>query len=111
MLVITACGFGLWLSALSVQYRDINHVSGYFIQLMLYGSPVIISVSEIPDKYINIYSFYPLVGIIEGFRAVLLGVNPMPWDLVLPGLFTAVFIFVSGLLVFNSTEKYFADII
>ena len=111
MLVITACGFGLWLSALSVQYRDINHVSGYFIQLMLYGSPVIISVSEIPDKYINIYSFYPLVGIIEGFRAALLGVNPMPWDLVLPGLLTAVFIFVSGLLVFNRLEKHFADII
>jgi len=111
MLVLTSTGLGLWLSALSVQYRDINHASGFLIQLLLFVSPVIVSVSYIPEKYKTIYSFYPLAGVIEGFRSVFLGTQSMPWELILPGFITVIFIFISGLIVFNKTEKYFADIL
>lgn len=111
ILILTIAGFGLWLSALSVQYRDVNHAAGFFIQLLLYVSPVIISLSYIPDRYKTIYSFNPLVGIVEGFRSTLLGTNPMPWDLILPGLITTIFIFITGLIIFNKTEKYFADVV
>ena len=111
MLIMTISGSGLLLSSLSVQYRDISHASGYFIQLLLFISPVFVSVSYIPQEYRNLYAFNPLVGIVEGFRAALLGVNPMPWDLILPGMFTTLVLFITGILVFNRLEKHFADII
>lgn len=111
MLILTISGAGLLLSALSVQYRDINHASGYLMQLLLFISPVFVSVSYIPQEYMKIYAFNPLVGIMEGFRASLLGVYPMPWDLILPGMISAFLIFILGILVFNRAEKSFADII
>ncbi len=81
------------------------------MQLFLFISPVFVAVSYIPEKYIGLYAFNPLVGIMEGFRASVLGVNPMPWDLILPGLITTSIIFICGLVVFNKIEKSFADII
>jgi len=111
LLILTISGSGLLLSSLSVQYRDISHASGYFIQLLLFISPVFVSNTYIPQEYRNLYAFNPLVGIVEGFRAALLGVNPMPWDLILPGMFTTFLIFIIGFVIFNRLEKHFADII
>lgn len=111
LLILSSLALGLWLSALSVQYRDVNHASGFLLQILLYVSPVIISLSYVPEKYKFLYSFYPLAGIIEGFRSCLLGVKPMPWDLIIPGFITSIIVFITGLIIFNKTEKNFADVV
>src|SRR5207244_8166368 len=38
--VATAFGAGLWFSALNVQYRDVQYVLPFFLQLWLFASPV-----------------------------------------------------------------------
>ena len=48
---ILGLGIGFIISALSVKYRDLSRISGLFTQFIMYGSPVIYPVSEIPNKY------------------------------------------------------------
>ena len=109
-MVLTAAGVGMWLTALSIQYRDIRYGADFFIQLLMYASPVIYATSIIPEKYQILYSLNPMVGVIEGFRSALLGTIPMPWDLLGMSALMAIAFFLSGALYFRSMERYFADV-
>ena len=51
-----------------------------------------------------------MAGVIEGFHSALLGTNPMPWDLILPGTLSAVVIAISGAFYFRRLERIFADV-
>jgi lipopolysaccharide transport system permease protein len=110
MMMLTSAGVGMWLTALSIQYRDIRYGAEFFIQLLMYGSPVIYATSIIPEKYQIIYALNPMVGVIEGFRAALLGTRAMPWNLIGIGSLMAIAFFLSGALYFRSMERYFADV-
>lgn len=110
LMVLTAAGVGMWLTALSIQYRDIRYGANFFVQLLMYGSPVIYATSIIPEKYQILYALNPMVGVIEGFRSALLGTRAMPWDLLGVGALMAIAFFLSGALYFRSMERYFADV-
>ncbi|MCJ7715457.1 MAG: ABC transporter permease, partial [Anaerolineales bacterium] len=110
MMMLTAAGAGMWLTALSIQYRDIQYGSSFFIQLLMYISPVIYPASNVPDKFQLVYALNPMVGVIEGFRAVLLGTHSMPWFYIGIGSASAVVLFISGALYFRRMERYFADV-
>lgn len=111
LMIFTAVGLGMWLTALAVQYRDINYGLNFFVQLLMYAAPVVYPVSNIPEQYRLIYGLNPMAGVIEGFRSALLGTNPMPWDLIAVGTLTALIIFVTGLVYFRYTERIFADVV
>lgn len=110
LMMLTSAGVGMWLTALSIQYRDIRYGSDFFIQLLMYASPVIYATSTIPEKYQILYALNPMVGVIEGFRAALLGTRPLPWSFLGVGALMALAFFLSGALYFRSMEKYFADV-
>lgn len=110
VMIIAAGGISIWLSALAVQYRDVNHAMGFLIQLAMYASPVVYSAAEVPAQYRLWYALNPMVGVIEGFRSALLGTQPMPWDLLAVGTFSASTLLFTGLLFFKSKEKVFADV-
>jgi lipopolysaccharide transport system permease protein len=110
ILFVTSLGLGMWMTALSVQYRDVRYAIAFMMQLLMYGSPVIYPVSLIPERFHAIYALNPMVGIIEGFRAGFLGTGPMPWDLIGIGAATAAFFLLIGSLVFRRTERFFADV-
>ena len=114
MMMLTAGGFGMWLSALAIQYRDVKHATNFMTQLLMYAAPVVWPVSALTDRFGEtvrvLYGLYPMAGVIEGFRSALLGTNPMPWDLIISGFLSAVFIFVTGALYFKRMERRFADV-
>ncbi len=110
LMMLTAAGVGMWLTALSIQYRDIRYGSNFFVQLLMYASPVIYATSAIPERYQILYALNPMVGVIEGFRAVLLGTRVIPWNFLGVGTLMAVVFFISGALYFRSMERYFADV-
>jgi len=110
IMMLAAAGVGMWLTALSIQYRDIQYGSSFFIQLLMYLSPVIYPASNVPDKFQLVYAMNPMVGVIEGFRAVLLGTHSMPWFYIGIGSASAVVLFISGALYFRRMERYFADV-
>ena len=81
VMVLTASGLGMWLTALAVQYRDVKHAMNFVVQILMYAAPVVYPASLIPTRYQLIYALNPMVGVIEGFRAALLGTRAIPWTL------------------------------
>jgi lipopolysaccharide transport system permease protein len=109
-MMFTAAGLGMWLTALAIQYRDINYGMGFFVQLLMYAAPVVYPASLVPERYRLLYGLNPMAGVIEGFRAALLGTRPMPWDLLAVGSIVALVIAVSGAFYFRRMERIFADV-
>lgn len=110
LMVLTAAGMGMWFTAMAIQYRDVKHASGFVVQSLMYAAPVVFPLSIVPEQYRLLYALYPMVGVIEGFRAALLGTQPMPWSLIAVSCFSAVAIALSGCLYFRSRERLFADV-
>jgi lipopolysaccharide transport system permease protein len=110
MMISVAAGVGMWLSAMAIRFRDVKFAMTFFLQLLMYSAPVVYSAASIPQKYRIIYSLNPLVGVIEGFRASLLGL-PMPWPYIWPGIFTTVILLSTGAIYFKRMERVFVDVI
>jgi lipopolysaccharide transport system permease protein len=109
--MLTAAGLGMWLTALAVQYRDVNYAMSFGVTLLMYAAPVVYPASSVPEQFRLLYGVFPMAGVIEGFRSALLGTNPMPWDLIGVGTITAMIIFVTGMVYFRKMEKIFADVV
>jgi lipopolysaccharide transport system permease protein len=106
-----ALSIGLWLGPLGVRFRDVTHALPFLIQVWLYASPVAYPITIVPERWRLLYSLNPMVGVIEGFRWVLLGAEHP--DLRAMAI-TCVFIVASlagGLIYFRNMERSFADII
>ena len=110
LMILTASGIGMWLSALAIQYRDVRFATPFIAQLLMYAAPVVWPVSLVPEQFRLLYGIYPIAGVIEGFRSTLLGTTPMPWDLVLTGILSAAIIALAGALYFRRMERIFADV-
>jgi lipopolysaccharide transport system permease protein len=109
---MAAMGGGLWLTALNVKYRDFRYVVPFIVQLGLYISPVGFSSSVIPDKWRLLYSLNPMVGVIDGFRWAILGVQArLFWPGFVASMTLVALLFLSGVWYFRKTEKSFADVI
>ena len=110
LLVLAATGISLWLSALGAQYRDVRFVTPFFLQTLLFVTPVIYVVSEVPERLRPLYSLNPLVGVVSGFRALVLGQGDIPWDAMTTSLVVSLILLVLGLRYFRRVERAFADI-
>ena len=110
MMIAIPAGIGLWLSSLAVRFRDVRHAMSFVIRILMYTAPIVYSASSIPEKYRFFYSLNPIVGVIEGFRASLLG-TPILWQYIWPGVVTTVILFISGALYFKRMERIIVDVI
>jgi homopolymeric O-antigen transport system permease protein len=119
LMMVAALGVGLWLSALAIQFRDVNHAVTFLVQLAMYASPVVYPTSLLPESYTvagitiaprTIYALNPMVGVVEGFRSALLGTGPMPYDWIALGTLTALAALVTGAMYFRNRERLFADV-
>jgi len=113
--MLTALGFGFWLSALNVRYRDINYLVPYLIQIWMYLTPVIYSVTLIPEQYRFLLALNPMTAVVEGFRWALLGPylasTQAPGSILFFSFLITLFVLISGAVFFRRTERTFADII
>lgn len=107
---MVAVGGGLFLAALNVKYRDVRFVLPFFIQLLLFVTPVIYPAS-IAGKYSWLLAFNPMMGVIQNARAVLLGTAPVNWALIAISFTATAVLLAIGTIYFKKVERYFADII
>lgn len=108
--VVVAFGTGTLLAALTVQYRDLQHVFTVVVQLWLFASPVAYSSSLIGDQWRWAYALNPMAGVLDGWRWSVLGGPPPGWELLISAA-VAVALLMTGLLVFQHIERRFADVI
>ncbi|MFZ2620995.1 MAG: ABC transporter permease [Minisyncoccia bacterium] len=113
LLIITfmaSVGSGLFLSAINVKYRDVRYVLPFFIQILMFLTPVIYPAS-IAGKYSWILALNPMMGVIQSARAAILGTAPINWILISISLAGTTVLMIFGVYVFKKTERYFADVL
>jgi lipopolysaccharide transport system permease protein len=109
--MVTSLGVGLWLSALNVQYRDVHHTIPFLTQLWLFATPIAYPSSLLSEPWRTLYGLNPMVGVVEGFRWALLGVQTRPGPMVMISSLAALALLISGAFYFRRMEKTFADIV
>lgn len=108
--LLTAIGAGLIISALNVSFRDFRYIIPFIVQFGLYVSPVGFSSSVVPEEWRLLYSLNPMVGVIDGFRWCLLGENvSFYWPGFLTSIAVVMVLLYSGIRIFRSMERSFAD--
>jgi len=110
LMIAIPTSVGMLLSAMAIRYRDVRHAMTFVMRLLIYSAPILYSASAIPEHYRIIYSLNPIVGVIEGFRACLLG-TAIPWMYIWPGICTLIILLVCSLKYFKSMERIFVDVI
>jgi len=105
-----AAGFGMWMAALNVKYRDIRYALPFIIQLWMFVTPIIYPSSFLPERWRWVFMFNPLTGLIEGYRSAIFGKS---FDLIGLAFSTAVIllILIYSLIKFRQLERSFADIV
>jgi lipopolysaccharide transport system permease protein len=108
--IILALGVGIWVSALTIRFRDFQFIIPFLIQFGMYAAPIAYPTTIIPEKYLLLFSLNPTTGIIQGYRWSILGGNPPGSELIF-SLIITFFIFLTGVFYFKRTERIMADII
>jgi lipopolysaccharide transport system permease protein len=109
---LLAAGFGLFLSAVMVRFRDVRFIVPFAVQIWMFLSPVIYPSEIFPEKYRPFLAINPMTGVIEAFRWSFLG---YPREFPAPELAISVAFAVAalafGLWYFKRVERAFADVI
>jgi len=110
MAFLSASGMGFFLSAINVKYRDVRYALPFFVQILMFLTPVIYPVNIISPNYQWLLALNPMTGIIESARALIFGTSINPQILII-SFISAMIIFLFGLFYFRKTERFFADIV
>lgn len=108
---LLASGLGYWLSSICVKYRDVKFILPFFIQMLMFVSPVIYPTDIVGKKLQWLLYLNPLTGIIDAHRACILGYTQLDFIALFISSALTLVIFCSGILYLKHTEKDFADLI
>lgn len=109
--LLTASGLGLFLSAVNAKYRDIRYILPFFIQSLMFLTPIIYPISIVPQRLHWLIYLNPMAGIISTARASLLNTGAVNWQTLFFSAVIAGLFFWLGVLYFRKTERYFADVL
>ena len=112
--ILSALATGIWLSALSIRFRDFQHITPFLVQVGLYATPIAypgeVVISTLSDPAVFLFYLNPMAGIVEGFRWSILGHGSLhAVSFISFGM--VVILFVTGLFYFKKVERIMADIV
>ena len=110
MTVLAGIAFGVWISALTIRFRDFTHIVPLLLRIGMFISPIAYGASLVPDRYRWAFNLNPLTGIIEGVRWCLFN-TPIDISSIWSSLAIILMIFLTGTWYFLRMDKYIADII
>ena len=102
-------GIGIIISSLTTKYRDLQHLVGFGVQLLMYATPVIYPLSVVPDRFRWLLLANPLTPIVEAFRLGFLGVSALNPVFLLYSFAFMLVVLLIGILIFNHVETTFMD--
>jgi len=109
--IFVSLGLGCFFAAFNVKYRDVRYALPFFIQLLIFVTPVIYPASIVPTAYRWILALNPMTGVIETFKAGIFGTVPIDWMTLGISAGVSIVFLILGLSYFLKTEKTFADIL
>lgn len=109
LMALLGLGFGLIFTSMTTKYRDLKFLIQFGVQLLMYATPIIYPMSEIPEKIRYFIFFNPLSHIVEGFKLAFLGQGSLTTSGLLYSSACTLIVLIVGILIFNKTEKTFVD--
>lgn len=110
MTIIVSFGLGSFLAALNVKYRDFKYIIPFFVQSLMFLTPVIYPISVLKYEWAKyLIALNPMSGAIDLTRNVIID-KPLDMNYFFISVVSAIVIFLVGLFYFRKTEAYFADI-
>lgn len=109
--IIASCGVGLLLASINIKYRDVRYIIPFFLQLMMFVTPVIYPLNIIRPSYQRILALNPMTGVIDGLRTTLSSGTITHPDAIAISFLSALVILFIGLVYFRKTVAFFADIL
>lgn len=106
---VLALAFGFIITALGTYKRDILFVTPFALQLLLFASPVLYPMKQVPDKWLSLYQLNPLVGILEGFRTVIVYGQPPDSGLLVNSVGITLLLMLVAWPLFRHLSQYFSD--
>lgn len=108
--ICVALSIAIWLSALTIRYRDFHHIIPYLLNFGIWLTPVFYPVTLIPPRLEWLMCVNPMAATISGFRWSL-GVQTAPDQGYLVSFLPAAVLFASGFMYFRKIENEIADYI
>ena len=102
---------GLIVSSLTTKYRDLMHVLGIGLQILMYASPILYPVSQLPEGLQKVVLLNPMASVVEAFRYCLTGSGMIRWGYLGYSTLFIAGIGVVSMVLFHQTEKTFIDIV
>ena len=106
---IFVLGIILFLSSITVYFRDLEHIVSIVLMAWMYLTPVIYPIEYIPSSVFNIFKMNPMFVIIESYRDILM-FNRQPETF---GLFyvlmLSILFLAAGYFVFDKLQRRFAE--
>ena len=106
-----AFGVSLATAALGTFKRDIIFAMPFLMQFWLLATPVMYPLSEVPDRWQFLFAINPMVGIVDGFRNILVKGVPPAMDLILPSCVAIVILYAIAWPLFRRVTQYAADVL
>jgi len=107
--IITGLSLAIWLSALTVRYRDVFHIIPYIVAFGIFVTPVFYESAMIPQQYHYLIYFNPMAGVIAFYRWCILDMGISINYLL--GIIPVIILFISGLYYFRRVEGIMTDVI
>lgn len=109
--VLSAAGLGLLLSSVNIKYRDVRYILPFFLQLLIFITPVIYPLTIVRPSFQYLLALNPMTGVIDTLRSTLTTGTIAKPEMLLISLVSSLLIFALGMWYFRATERFFADIL
>jgi lipopolysaccharide transport system permease protein len=102
-------GVGLILSAMTAKYRDLQQLTGFLVQIWMYGTPVIYPLSRVPENWRWLVQLNPMTTMVEMTRVVFLGVGSVTVAGYLVSIGVTAAILTIGVMLYQRMARTFVD--
>lgn len=108
-IALLGLGMGIIVSSLTTKYKDLSFAVTFGVQLAMYATPIVYPMSRVPEKWKWLFYLNPMASVIESFRNMIFGGNPINWSQYAIGWAITIFVLFLGVMLFNRIEKSFMD--
>ena len=110
-LLLLSLGVGWFFASLGTFLRDIGHLLGILIQMLMFMTPIFYPITAIPQRLQWVFYLSPINYVVEDMRRIVVWGQMPDWRWLLVGTLFGLVVAVLGYTWFEKTRGGFADVL